>query len=539
MHDETFDDDKAARNAATAMRPRIGIVGAGPGGLAAAMLLAGAGAEVTVHEARDVLGGRSAMLEATTPAGRFRFDTGPTFFLYPRILDEIFAAAGHRLQNEVELIRLDPQYRLVFEGGGEICASGDPGRMAAELARFSPRDAAALPRFMADNRAKLEAFRPVLESAFSSVRDLARPAMLRSLRHLRPHRSVDGDLARYFSDERVRLAFGFQSKYLGMSPFRCPSLFTILSFMEYEYGVFHPRGGTGAVIAAMGRVARAQGARIRLGDPVRALRFRGTRAAGLSAASGEHEYDAVVINADFAHAMRTLIPDGRRRRWTDRRIAAKRFSCSTFMLYLGIEGALPDLAHHTVHLAADYRRNLAQIEAGEAPEEPSFYVQNACATDPSLAPAGHSTLYVLVPVGNRVAGGPDWGTLAPRYRRLVLDRLGRIGLPDIERRIRFERMVTPREWEGEFRIHRGATFNLAHTLGQMLHRRPHNRFEDVDGIYLVGGGTHPGSGLPVIFEGARITARLLAEEFGLHLGTSPEVSPPAPAHLPQVAEFLS
>jgi phytoene desaturase len=214
--------------------------------------------------------------------------------------------------------------------------------------------------------------------------------------------------------------------------------------------------------------------------------------------------------------MRHLVPDRLRRRWSDRRIARKKFSCSTFMLYLGLEGRYDALAHHTIHLARDYRRNIAEIEAGlTPPTEPSFYVQNACVTDPDLAPKGHSTLYVLVPVGNRREGHLDWRTEAPRYRRLVLDRLAHIGLTDIERRVRFEAMLTPREWEMDFAIHRGATFNLAHTLRQMLHRRPRNRFEDVDGMYLVGGGTHPGSGLPVIFEGARITAQLLAEDLGL------------------------
>src|SRR3954454_19139814 len=216
------------------IRRRVGIVGGGPGGLAAAMLLAKAGVDVTVHEARDVLGGRSSTITAPTDRGTFRFDTGTTFFLYPRVLQDIFAACGRRLEDEVELIRLDPQYKVVFEDGAEIAATGDLRRMAAEIARLSPQDAAALPAFMADNRAKLAAFRPILEAAFNSIRDLGRPKFLNGLRMLRPHRTVDSDLGTYFRDPRVRLAFSFQSKYLGMSPFRCPSLFTILSFMEYE-----------------------------------------------------------------------------------------------------------------------------------------------------------------------------------------------------------------------------------------------------------------------------------------------------------------
>ncbi len=520
------------------MSRRVGIVGAGPGGLAAAMLLAKAGVDVTVHEAREQLGGRSSTITAPTAHGTFRFDMGPTFFLYPRVLADIFAACGRRLDDEVELIRLDPQYHLKFEDGAEMQATGDMARMAAEIARLSPADAAALPRFMADNRAKLAVFRPILEAAFNGMRDLGRPAVLRGLSKLRPHRSVDQDLGAYFRDPRVRLAFSFQSKYLGMSPFRCPSLFTILSFMEYEYGVYHPRGGTGAVVAAMARVARDLGAKINLAQPVEEVLFEGRRAVGVRAGGAERRYDALVINADFAQTMTRLVPDRLRRRWSDRKIGAKKFSCSTFMMYLGLEGTLPDLAHHTIYLAKDYRRNLAEIEAGQAPGEPSFYVQNACVTDPALAPPGHSTLYVLVPVGHRVGEGLDWPAEQARYRALTLQRLERLGLHGIEKRIRFEKVLTPQGWEHDLQIYRGATFNLAHNLRQMLHFRPRNRFEDLDGVYLVGGGTHPGSGLPVIFESARITSRLLTED----LGVSPDWSAPSAMardhYEPAIAEAL-
>ena len=242
------------------------MVGAGPGGLAAAMLLAAAGARVTVFERDVAIGGRTRTLEAP---GGFRFDLGPTFFLYPRILAEIFARCGARLDDEVVLRRLDPQYRLVFEGDGAVLdAVPDPARMEAGIARLCRGDAQGLRSFLAENRAKLAAFQPVLKRAFGSPADLFRPGMLRALRLLRPHRSVDADLIRHFRDPRVRLAFSFQAKYLGMSPFRCPSLFTILAFLEYEHGVFHPLGGCGAISSAMARVAERLGAEFRLGEPV-------------------------------------------------------------------------------------------------------------------------------------------------------------------------------------------------------------------------------------------------------------------------------
>ncbi len=493
------------------MAERVVIVGAGPGGLAAAMLLARAGLTVTVLERLPHVGGRTSSLEG---AG-FRFDLGPTFFLYPRVLEEIFAAVGRDLHDEVRLVRLDPQYRLVFGGGGELLATPDVGRMERAIAALSPEDAGAFRRFLDENRAKLAAFRPCLENAFLGWRSLLSARLLKVLPLLRPWLSLDGELGRYFRDPRVRLAFSFQSKYLGMSPFNCPSLFSILSFLEYEHGVFHPVGGCGAVTGAMADVARDLGADIRLNEGVEEILFEGRRAVGVRTARGEYRADALVINADFARAMKRLVPDRLRRRWADRKIAGKRFSCSTFMLYLGVAGLYDRLAHHTIYMARDYARNLCDIESDHVlSEDPSFYVQNACVTDPSLAPPGMSTLYVLVPVTHQHPN-VDWRREAAHFRGLALRQLARVGLTDVERRIRWERMVTPADWEGRYEIHRGATFNLAHTLGQMLHLRPRNRFEDLESVYLVGGGTHPGSGLPVIFESARITARLLLQDLGV------------------------
>jgi phytoene desaturase len=492
-------------------RPRVAVIGAGPGGLASAMLLAAAGARVTLFERDPVVGGRTRILDAP---GGYRFDLGPTFFLYPRILAEIFSACGASLAREVELRQLDPQYRLVFEGSESIDATPDVERMEAEIARLCPADSRGLRPFLAENRRKLEAFRPVLERAFCSPADVLGLDMLRSLRLMRPHRTVDQDLSRHFRDPRVRLAFSFQAKYLGMSPFRCPSLFTILSFLEYEHGVFHPLGGCGAVSEAMARVAARIGVDIRLERPVERIAFAGRRAIGVEVGGRHHAADAVVVNADFAHAIPRLIPDALRRRWTDRKIGRARYSCSTFMLYLGVEGTFPELPHHSILLAEDYRRNIRQIETGEIPDVPSLYVQHAGATDPSMAPPGHTSLYLLVPVPNLLHGA-DWSVDAPRFRRLGLDRLRGLGIRDIERRIRYERTVTPQGWREEFAVGHGATFNLSHDLGQMLCFRPGNRFAELDGVYLVGGGTHPGSGLPVIYEGARITSGLLARDLGL------------------------
>lgn len=513
------------------------IIGAGPGGLASAILLAAAGVRVKIVERLPIIGGRTSSIEADG----FKFDLGPTFFLYPRVLEEIFAAAGTTLRDEVEMVRLDPKYRIQFGAGGQLDCTPNLAAMEKQIAALSPADAPGFRRFLDENRTKLETMRPCLENPFLSWQDLVQTRLLKMVPMLRPHQSVEVYLKRFFQDERVRLAFCFQSKYLGMSPFRCPSLFSILSFLEYEYGVWHPIGGCAAVTAAMARVAERLGVEICLNEPVEEILFHGRRAVGVRTSTGTHPADAVVVNADFARAMEKLVPDSLRRRWTNRKLARKKYSCSTFMMYLGVEGKF-DLPHHTIHIAADYEKNLEDIENRHVlSEDPSFYVQNACVTDPALAPRSNSTLYVLAPVTHQHAN-VDWSKERSRYRNLLLRQLKKAGYDLDPARIRYERVITPAEWDTRYEIYRGATCNLAHTLDQMLHLRPHNRFEDLDGVYLVGGGTHPGSGLPVIFESARISSKLLLEDLGVNpdgLSPSPSQSPTLPQSSPGVmAEVL-
>jgi len=312
------------------MSHRVLIIGAGPGGLATALLLAKAGKAVTIFEKAAQVGGRTSAIEGQG----FRFDLGPTFFLYPQILDEIFAEVGRDLRHEVPMKRLDPQYRLVFGAGGELLCTSDLERMVAEVAKLAPADAPQFRRFMSDNRVKLQKFAPCLQTPFSSWTDLLTLRLLAVLPYLKPWKSLHAELAGYFRDPRLQLAFTFQSKYLGMSPFQCPSLFSILSFLEYEYGIWHPIGGCNALTRGMARVAAELGVTLRLNEPVEEILFEGRRAVGVRTAAGETRADAVVVNADFGHAMTTLVPNRLRRRWTDASIARKRFSCSTFMLYL-------------------------------------------------------------------------------------------------------------------------------------------------------------------------------------------------------------
>ena len=418
------------------------------------------------------------------------------------------------------MVKLDPQYRLIFGSGGDLLATPDLARMEDAVARLSPHDRGSFTRFMNETREKFARFAPFLEKPFESWTDLANPDLLKLVPLLKPWKSLDAELGRFFSDERIRLAFTFQSKYLGMSPFRCPSLFSILSFLEYEHGVFHPIGGCGEVSATMARLAEEMGVEIHYGEPVESMEFSGKRITSVTTSKATYSADATVVNADFARAMTRLVPDELRRRWSDKKIASRRFSCSTFMLYLGLEECYESVPHHNIYLAENYREALADIERRHRlSSDPSMYVQNASVTDPSLAPPGMSTLYVLIPVSHKHPN-INWEKEAPAFREVAINQLEKIGIENVRPRIRYEKMITPDDWQEDYAIYRGATFNLSHDLNQMLHMRPHNRFEDIDGMYLVGGGTHPGSGLPVIYSSAKITTDLLLRDLDISTETS-------------------
>lgn len=519
-------------------RSSVAIVGAGPGGLASAMLLGASGFDVTVYEAGPMVGGRTAHVVATGDDGlTYRFDKGPTFFMMPYVLDEVFAAAGTRLCDHVELHRLDPMYRLVLgrERAGRrddvmLDATQDVDAMCARLAAIHPRDGEAFRRFLSDNRFKLRHSESILRNPMRSPLDLFGPEVWRDALRvgpvLKPWQTVHQQLGAYFEHPLVKLAVSFQSKYLGMSPFECPSLFTILPFIEYEYGIWHPVGGCHALMRAMAKVAASMGVKIHCDAPVEQVVFHGAgasgpRASGVKIASsphaGTHAHEHVILNADATWALKHLIPREVATRahasYEPQRLDAKKYSCSTFMLYLGVDGEV-DLPHHTIYVSASYEENLRDIcERGVLSEDPSVYVCNPSKLDPTLAPKGKSSIYLLVPTPN-CDGKVDWSEAAPRLREEALDQVRRRMGVDLRNRIRCEVMYTPETWK-QANINKGATFNLAHNLGQMLHNRPQNKLQGFDNVYLVGGGTHPGSGLPTIFLSAQISARMLCDQVGV------------------------
>jgi len=489
------------------------VVGAGPGGLAAAMLLARAGLDVHVFERRPTVGGRTTPVESQG----FKFDAGPTFFLCPHALQAIFAACGYDLNKEVTLVKLDPMYRFVFSDRTELTCGPHAAEMERHIAALSPRDAGAFLRWVGANRKKLARIVPTVRSAcgdadrrWSLRRCLAR-------RSVRKGGTLIRELQRFFKDPRLRAAFAAPPRYVGLSPFACLPVFSVLSYLEYEYDLWHPIGGIGGLAAVMARIARELGAQIHLGESVREVVFDGRRAEGVITRTGKQLADAVVVNADFAEFMLRRVPYHVRPTWSTDRLRNAMYSCAYFVLLLGIQGRYEHLAHHTIYIPRDYERNMEEMEIRHAySEQPTFYVQNACLSDDTLAPAGMSTLAVHVPVTHR---DPKihWTHKREMYRDLVVRKLELIGVDGLQRRIRFERVITPREWEKEFHLYNGAAHGLAQCRGQILADRPHNRFEDTERLYLVGCNTHPGGFLAGVYESARLSVRLLLQDLGMEV----------------------
>lgn len=486
------------------------VVGAGPGGLACSMLLAKAGVNVTILEKSDGVGGRTRVFEKDG----FKYDNGPTFFHYPEIAEEIFEALGLDAREELGLIELDPNYRLVFGAGGSIDASTDLEHMVSQIRELCGEDNAnGFRKYIEDNRTKLDLSKNCLNSPWRGPTDLLSRRAMRVAKVLRPWRSVSSDLSKVFSDERMQLAMSFQTKYLGMSPFQAPSLFTILAYLEYEHGVFHAEGGLGTITQKMGEIARDLGVDIRLNEPVNDFVFEGKKVVGAITENGTYTADKFVMNVDFATGMKGLIPDKLRKKWSNKKLDEKSYSCSTYMLYLGLD-KLYDTPHHQIYAAKDYQKNLKEVTENKVTwDDPSIYVQNACVTDPTMAPEGHSTIYVLVPASSSHEG-IDWEEIKDEYMDVILAQMENLGFEGIKDHIVSQTIVTPDDWASRD-IYKGAVFNLAHGLDQMLWRRPQNKFEELESLYLVGGGTHPGSGLPTILESGRISAKLICADMGI------------------------
>nr|WP_207706892.1 phytoene desaturase family protein [Alkaliphilus pronyensis] len=437
------------------------------------MLLASEGYEVNIFEKQAFVGGRTSTFEMDG----YKFDLGPTFLMMKDVLEDMFSRSGRNIEDYLSIESINPLYRIVYGNGREFFPSGDAVQMEKELEKLFPGNVDGYRRFMKKEKKKFDLLFDCLKQTYLSPKDFLKKEFLRAAPYLGANESLFDVLGKYYNDDDLKMAFTFQAKYLGMSPWDCPGGYSIISYIEHAAGVHHVMGGFGEISKAMAKVIEEEGGAIHLNTPVKELIIENGNVIGVLLENGsKHLSDYTVINADFAYAMNNLVDDKHKKKYTRKKVEKSKYSCSTFMLYLGVDKVY-DIPHHNIIFSNDYKKNVEEISQSKIlSQEPSIYVQNAVITDKALAPNSKSTIYVLVPVPNNTSG-IDWEKEKAAYRQKTLNILEeRAGLSDLRKHIEVERMITPIEWENEMAVYKGAVFNLGHNISQMMYFRPHNKF---------------------------------------------------------------
>jgi phytoene desaturase len=476
------------------------VIGSGFGGLAAAVRLGARGYSVTVLEKLDGPGGRAYVHRQDG----FTFDAGPTIITAPFLFEELWTLAGRRFADDVELRSLDPFYRIRFDDGTVFDCSADAEAMRAQIGRYSPADVAGYDAFMRESEAVYRVgFEELGHVPFGSWIDMAK--ILPKMARLGSHRSVYSMVSRHIRDERLRFIFSFHPLFVGGNPFNVTSIYGLISFLERRFGVHCAIGGTGRVVEGLVRLIEGKGGRLRCNAEVTAITHRAGRATGVQLESGEQiAADVVVSNADPAWTYGTLLRDLPRRRWSDRKLGGARYSMSLVVWYFGTRKRYGEVPHHTILVGPRYRELLADIfDRKVLAKDFSLYLHRPTATDASLAPDGCDAFYVLAPVPHLDAD-VDWTTQAEPYRRMIERHLEATLLPGLSESIVSSRLMTPLDFRDRLRSPKGAAFSFEPVLTQSAWFRPHNRSEELERLYLVGAGTHPGAGLPGVLSSARV-----------------------------------
>ena len=505
----------AVTPAGAAAAPRIAVIGSGFGGLAVAIRLQAAGLATTLFEAREQPGGRAYVWRHD----RFTFDMGPTVITDPPLLEDLFAVAGANLHDRVELIAVDPFYRLLWPDGDRFDYCADGAALAAQIGRRNASDRDGYRRFFAySRRVFATGYEQLAATPFLRFWDMVRVAP--QLAGLRADRSVYQTVARFIGDERTREALSFHTLLVGGNPFETSAIYTLIHYLERRWGVFYPRGGVGNLVRALVRLFADLGGRLLLASPVQQVAVSGAghrtihRLSYTQAGSPHREpFDAVVSNADVHHTYAKLYRDSAGAAQRRRRLERAAWSMSLFVLYFGTDRDYRgDVVHHSVLFGTRYRELLADIFHGaRLPDDFSLYLHAPHISDPSVAPPGHGAFYVLAPVPHLGNAALEWDRIAANYADRILAAVERV-LPDLRRHVVVRRWMTPFDFRDALNAYHGSAFSLAPTLTQSAWFRPPNRDSRIERLYLVGAGTHPGAGIPGVINSARATANLVLED---------------------------
>ncbi len=481
------------------------VIGAGLGGLAAAVRLRAMGYRVTLLEAGDQAGGRARVFRRDG----YSFDAGPTVVTAPYLFDELFELVGRDRRDYYDLVPVDPFYRVMFPGGEQFDYVGEEDRILAQIERLSPGDVDGYRRMAAHAERIFEVgYEQLADTPFTRLSDMLRvvPDMLR----LESYRSVYGLASKYLRDERLRQVFSFQPLLVGGNPFDTTSIYMLIHWLERKWGVHYALGGTTSIVAGLVRLLEELSVEIHLNAPVEEIETRDGSVRGVRTEDGQHfAADIVVSNADPSMVYTHMLPSVQRRVRTDRHVARMKQSMSLFVAYFAADRTWPNLAHHSIVLGPRYKGLLTDIfDRKRLADDFSLYLHAPTRTDPSVAPPGHESFYVLSPVPN-LAGGQDWSTLADGYLDRILDHLDGRVLPGLKDHLTTKFSVDPRYFRDTLRSHSGAAFGPQPVLQQSAWFRYHNVSEEVGGLYFVGAGTHPGAGMPGTLCSAKVLERVV------------------------------
>ena len=478
------------------MGGRIAVVGAGVGGLATAARLARRGFSVDVFEKLSSPGGRNNILEDRG----FKFDTGPSFVLMPDLFEEVFTDCGVDIKDYLDLKALDPSYKIFYPDGDAITVYRDSEMTRRELEKIEKGASAGFGKFIAETGKIYRKVRPLFYRCFTPL-TLANPYYWFLVKDLRVFESYWQLARRFFRSEKLCYAFTFEAMFIGVSPFSAPAFYSIITYTDHVQKIYHPMGGMYRIPLALEGLAAKSGARFHYSREVKNITPR-DNGMTLDFGDGELGFEKVVVNADYPYAQTALL---------GRRIPDYQYSCSVYLLYLGLKRRVEALAHHNLFFSSDLKNNLKQIFRDKVePEDPSFYVHVPTVTDPSLAPEGKSIFYILVPVSNLKGNRDDILQYESRLRKTVFEKINRVAGVKLEDLIEVEHRFYPQDFIGRYNIKYGATFSLAHNLTQSAFLRPANFDNRIKGLYYVGASTQPGGGLPVVIAGSRIVADLIS-----------------------------
>lgn len=495
------------------------IVGCGVGGVAVAARLAHAGVAVTVVEKNSFSGGRCSLIYDEKDSG-FRFDRGPSFYLMPKTFEETFSDLGEDVHDWIELKKCPRNYKVHFHDGKIVELSSDMVKMKAEVEKWEgPEGFENFLGFMKEAHYHYEAsVKMVLKQNFESIWQLLTLHNLKEAFNLHVLNKIYSRASHYFKTDRLRRAFTFQTMYMGMSPFDAPATYNLLQYTEMAEGIWYPVGGFNTVVQSLEKIAEKHGAKFRYSCPVQRIEIdkRTNETRGVILESGERiSADIVVCNADLIYAYRDLLPESP----YSLKLAEKNLTSSSISLYWSMKTTIPDLDTHNIFLAEHYKESFDDIfKKLTLPKEPSFYVNVPSRIDPTAAPEGKDALVILIPVGyiSDKQGPQDWPALQKRAREFVIETLeARLGYEDFGSLIANERVTMPQDWESDFNLFRGSILGLSHDILQVLWFRPGTKHRTYKDLYFVGASTQPGTGVPIVLSGAKLTATQVMRDYAI------------------------